>query len=526
MRAFLTTVFFLITITFSFGQNQNVSNGNVFDGEPYLSINPNNSQHIVVAWIDWSISNFWGIKTCMSTDGGQNWSPKVNIPHAVVGNISADPALAFDNNGNVYLCYIDYTISPITGAVYVIKSTDGGITWNTATEVINVNDDGTQYPVDRPWISIDNSGGVNDGNIYVTTMNPTVFGSVSPPYNPYFIRSTDGGVSFDPWKYIDTTNWLAGSIIPQPTPFQTISSNGTFHCVYPSWVLSQNLNPQFIFASSSDAGNSFSYSSIIAPYSNVFNDSLPKKGFPLVANPADANHLVFLNLIIPHGDADVFMWESFDGGITWSDSVRVNDDPIGNNRMQDLIWADFDNDGDLVVSWRDRRNGTDSTYITASEIWGAVRRKDSTNFSPNFRISDTLVAYDTILAFAGNDFMCIKFVNDTLNAVWGDTRDGKLNIWFQRISIDGIILSTQQISSNNYPNIKIYPNPSVSNITIEGKNLNKVIIISENGKIISTKENLNGIENLVINLTNLSNGIYFVQVTASDGIITKKIIKQ
>ena len=35
----------------SFGQNQNISLGNVFDGEPYITINPNNSQHMVVAWM-------------------------------------------------------------------------------------------------------------------------------------------------------------------------------------------------------------------------------------------------------------------------------------------------------------------------------------------------------------------------------------------------------------------------------------------------------------------------------------------
>ena len=28
-------------------------------------------------------------------------------------------------------------------------------------------------------------------------------------------------------------------------------------------------------------------------------------------------------------------------GLTWSNSIRINDDPIGNNRMQDLIWADL-----------------------------------------------------------------------------------------------------------------------------------------------------------------------------------------
>ena len=52
--------------------------------------------------------------------------------------------------------------------------------------------------------------------------------------------------------------------------------------------------------------------------------------------------------------------------------------------MQDLVWADFDEDGDLVISWRDRRNGDEGTYETASEIWAAFRDKDELVFSPNF----------------------------------------------------------------------------------------------------------------------------------------------
>lgn len=32
-------------------QNQNLSNGNIFDGEPFLVVNPSNHSHMVVAWM-------------------------------------------------------------------------------------------------------------------------------------------------------------------------------------------------------------------------------------------------------------------------------------------------------------------------------------------------------------------------------------------------------------------------------------------------------------------------------------------
>ena len=89
----------------------------------------------------------------------------------------------------------------------------------------------------------------------------------------------------------------------------------------------------------------------------------------------------------------------------------------------------------------------------------------------------------------------------------------------------GMIISSQQIASEDIPKIKIFPNPFTSNITIEGNNLSKVVIISENGSIVLTKPNLNGLKSLVLSLGNLSKGVYFVHITTDEGIIIKKIIK-
>ena len=516
----------LIYSSVLFSQNQNISNGFVFDGEPYIAINPNNSQHLVVAWMGYKFNNIIVINTRVSFDAGATWSTKNSIPHTVSGYQSADPSMAFDNNGNLFLCFIDYTPNPASGAVYVSKSTDGGLNWGVPVEVINVNSDPGKQPVDRPWMVIDNSGGIHDGNIYITTMNPNVFGPVSPPYNPYFIKSTNGGASFQPWRYLDTTNWLAGNAIPQPMPTPTVSSNGAFHAIYPSYVNSQNFLPQFIIASSNSAGNSFTYNSVFQS-ANTNNDTLPKKGYLLISNPADNNHLAFIHPNFDNGDIDVYLTESMDAGATWSSPYRVNDDPIANNRMQDLIWADFDNDGDLIIAWRDRRNSNDSTYKTRSEIYAAYRKKDSTNFSANFPLSDSSISYNSILENNGNDFMCIKLINDTAYAVWGDTRNNYLNIWFQQIDLVNGNVSTKDLANDIKP-ISFYPNPTEStlNFNLGLNDLNEafIYILNANGSIIletSIKTSKNS-----INLSHLSAGIYFIKFSNKEGAWTKKFIKQ
>ena len=506
----------------TFGQNQNISGGQLFEGEPYLSIDPANPQHMVVAWMGFVLFEPIAIKTIVTNDGGQTWSNPVIIPHSASTYGSADPSLEFDNAGNVYLCYIDFDTDIDSGSVYVRTSADGGMSWGNEVEVINAQSDLGQYPVDRPWISIDRSGGVNDGNIYITTMPPNVFGPLIPPHHPYFMRSTDGGASFDPWQYLDDVDWLSGDNVQQPMPTHAVSSDGTFHAVYPSWVTTQNFLPQFIHASSTDAGNSFSYHSVLASLTSA-NDPNAKKGYLLRSNPADPDHLLFFHLDEVNGDADVYMTESFDAGVNWSSGVRVNDDPIGNDRMQDLVWADLDQDGDLVVSWRDRRNGANGTYNADTEIWGAVRWKDSTDFSPNFRISDTIVEHNIILDASGNDFMCIKLMDDTLSAVWGDVRDGGLNIWFQRMDLNGMILSVQQISSEALSIMNLYPNPVTNTVEVEfsaPKKVKEITIYDLNGKVVfETSEFRSKLE-----LSDIAKGTYIFQIRTEETTLSKKLI--
>ncbi len=519
----ITSVCAALTI---YSQNQNLSNGFVFDGEPYLTINPNNSQHLVVSWLGFKLGNQTVIKIRSSFDAGQTWSTTTDIPHVVAGYRSADPSMAFDSNGDLFLCYIDYTPLPAAGAVYVVKSTNGGLTWGTPVEVINVNDDGNQQPVDRPWMVIDNSGGTNDGNIYVTTMNPNVFGPVPPPFNPYFIKSTDGGASFDPWRYLDTANWLAGSLIPQPMPSPCVSANGTFYAIYPSLVFTQVPAAQYILASSTSAGSTFNYNTAAAILT-ANTDTLPKKGYLLKSNPADANHLLLAYPNFDNGDLDVYIVESLNGGANWGTPIRINDDPINNDRMQDLIWADFDTDGDMVITWRDRRNANDSTYTVNSEIWGAIRWKDSTNFSANFPITDSSIAYNTVLAQAGNDFMGVNMINDTVYTVWGDTRNGFLNIWFQQLDVSSGA-STVKDLNNNIEQISIYPNPS-SNFVVLDFGTNELTnahyeIYNVLGELITSK-NVNQPKQQ-IDISKYTNGNYLLKFTNNKGSKAIKLIKK
>lgn len=522
MRCTLVTFWILfVVIGTTKSQNQNVSGGFLFEGEPYLSINPNNDQHLVVAWMGYEFPANIAIKTKVSLDGGDTWSSASIVEHESESYSSADPCLQFDHLGNVFLSYIDYNrITRDSGAVYLRKSSDGGLNWEEAVEVINMQFDADRLPIDRPWMSIDKSGGINEGNIYITTMNAQ---GASLPFHPHVMVSNNGGNSFEVPRYLDTTSWLSGDLIPQPMPTNTVSSSGMFHAVYPSYVFSQNFLPQYILASSINGGISFNYQSILQS-TNLFADSLAKKGYLLIADPSNQNHLAFLYLANQFGDGDVYFIETFDEGINWTVPLRINDDAAGNDKMQDLVWADFDEDGDLIVAWRDRRNASGSTYETESEIWAAYRHKDSLSFGPNFSITDQLVSYDSILAESGNDFMCVKLRNDTLYAVWGDVRTGVLNIWFQRMSIDGAITSIKKIVSEEQANMYIYPNPTSNKIFLHGENIQSLQIFDGQGTLVYQSNNV-GHTN-VLNIEHFNSGTYYVVIYSGNNKFQSTVVKK
>ena len=87
-------------------------------------------------------------------------------------------------------------------------------------------------------------------------------------------------------------------------------------------------------------------------------------------------------------------------------------------------------------------------------------------------------------------------------------------------------LSTN-ISESTMPNISLYPNPFNSSITLKTTLNNKiynVTLFDISGRIIIVKKDINSTSKK-INLSNLTNGSYFLKINTGSGEIVKKIIK-
>ena len=514
-------IFLLLIGPKLFGQNILVSSGNVFEGEPYLLVNPQNQQHLVAAWMGYQLNQKISIKTSVSVDGGVNWSAPIAQGHEVANNSSADVSLSFNSLGEVFMCYIDYDNDLFTnGKIVVRKSINGGFTWSASTEVINITDCPNQMCIDRPWMVIDRSGGVHDGTIYVCSMNADQPTLITPPYFPYLSVSKNNGLSFETPRYLDTLNYLAGSTIPQVMSSPVVSANGTFYAMYPSYETSQNPWPRHILANSTTQGLGLNHGVAHQGTEIGVQNSLLKRAGLLKADPSNALHLAYFFLTQINDGADVYFMESYNGGINWSDLQRINQDAVSNGKLQDLLWADFDLDGDLLVCWRDRRNGLGTSFAEATEIFAAVRPKDSLNFNPDYAISSQQVQHDVVLESSGNDFMHTCLINDTAYAIWGDVRSGTLKIYLNKWNIFSQTGSILEIPTSE--NISVFPNPTASFIQLpEELNGANYAIINSDGKILFSEQ----IQQEKIDVSTFPKGIYLLRIDAMNHSYSAKFIK-
>jgi hypothetical protein len=138
---------------------------------PSIAVDPHNSQHLVVAYMDYSLVNtgyaaptgYAGIGTRESTDGGDSWGAEKAIPlPADFAQGAANPIVRFDDEGHVFVSFMAATfkgpqppltnpdfVNPERGAsdrefgfqanngVFVARSDDGGSTWQNPASVVS-----------------------------------------------------------------------------------------------------------------------------------------------------------------------------------------------------------------------------------------------------------------------------------------------------------------------------------------------------------------------------------------------------
>ncbi|HLF07711.1 MAG TPA: exo-alpha-sialidase, partial [Thermoplasmata archaeon] len=158
-------------------------------GEWHSNVLPNGN--IIVGWID--VASGVGCGFTTSTDNGKTWSPPSVMEASA--NSGGDPVVTVDADGTVYRSCI---LTPKSGGgdgTWYQKSTDGGLTWDTATKrAVQPFDDYQWAATDKGTIwQVFNNG---NAGMRVSTDEGKTWGSESTVSNgwPSCIQFTEGTI--------------------------------------------------------------------------------------------------------------------------------------------------------------------------------------------------------------------------------------------------------------------------------------------------------------------------------------------
>ena len=288
------------------------------------------------ALISDSSGNF-GVGVAKSTDGCQSFSSPVTV-HG--GTRDEKPLMAIDTNPSssyVDTLYVTWIDSAAGGHPFISYSTDHGATWSTPLDLCPSCPSGNQQ-APFPYVA-------PNGDVYVVWMN--FYGNF--PFNRSLdiVRSTDGGVTFDP-------------------PLRVVDFNVSYDPV---------------------ASGLCSYPALNG---NIRYLDLPS----LAIDPNGWLHIVFSGDPDTQGSgdaADVYYTSSQDNGSSWSTPVRLNDDTTINDQFFPTIVASPT--GVLTAYWYDRRNDFSNV---AFEIYRTSSYDGGQTWTPNFRVSSTASPLPTL----------------------------------------------------------------------------------------------------------------------------------
>lgn len=518
-KVFLFLIFYYITSGVQSQTNTNLSNWALPDGEQYLAVNPANQNNIIIAWMQLKTNLKMAIAVRASTDGGNTWSLTNVLPNLYPTWGAADPSIAFSRTGTAYLCYVDYKGEGTTdsGSIVMRKSTNGGLNWSSPVIVRNVNES-SDLAVDRPWITVDNTLGIYDGYIYVTSMPP----KWAAPSNQFLHMkySTNGGA-----------NWSGDIIVSAPgfigahgsSGVMTVTRSGVLCIAYASLNL---MSPSIALARTTNNGVNFTRTHITNW--NPLGDTLYQPSYNITSDPDNGQNLNFCIVSKNFSDPDIFSLKSTNGGSSWNGFVRVNKDSVNNGKGQDMCWSSWEG-GRLGIAYRDRRNYTIGSQ-SSFDIYYALSTNGGNTFYKEEKINLNSSVWNQY-GFQGNDFLGFSLTANNVHVSWAAFVSGiNWDVFYGRNMTSGIIPVSSEVPSGyklyqNYPNpfnpsTKIrFDVPAGDYVTLKLYDISGKEISSLFGDFI-----IPGSYEITYDGSGLAGGVYIVSMKTNGFSDTKKII--
>jgi hypothetical protein len=396
--------------------------------EPHVMVDPSNPDVIIGAWQQdrWNNGGAEGNVTATSLDGGASWTlNSMTKTSNCTGGTDAngggyerasDPWVAISPDGTAYL--MSLVTDTVQGGfdtnpddMIVSRSTDNGATWE---DPISLNLDTSQ-------------NSFNDKNAITADPNDSAFVYavwdlvVSPPSgnqnqqafenspaftgDPLFARTTDGGETWEPAKRIFRAGVIAQTIgnqiavLPDDDDFDGELVN-VFTLIRGARNDQDTRGFHIAVIRSSDHGATWDKKETIVD--RFFRGVVIDPDSPLPQGVVSAHRTGDINaeIAVDRATGAVYLvWQdsrfgprssiafsqSLDGGLTWSDPIKVNQTPDLANNLNEQAFTPMVHvldDGTVGVSYYDFRSNTaDSGATTPTEAFIAHCHPDSEDCS-------------------------------------------------------------------------------------------------------------------------------------------------
>lgn len=509
---------FALLVLLSFGiyaQHTNIMiSDTLYPEEPSICINPKNTNDIVAGS---NIDNVFH-----STDGGHTWA--INKLYSAPYGVWGDPCIAVDTTGAFYF----FHLSNPPGGNWIDRivcqrlDTVGG-QWTTGT-YMGLN--GTKAQ-DKEWAVVDRA----TNTIYVTWTQFDQYGSSNPADSSIirFSKSTDRGDTWSPAKRI---NKIAGDCIDSDNTVEgAVPAMGPNGAVYVSWAGPEGI----VFDRSLDGGDTWlDHDIFVADQPGGWDFNIPGisrcNGLPVTCcdisnGPYKGN--IYINWSDQRNgttDTDIWFVKSADGGNSWTNPMRVNDDPPGKHQF--FTWMTVDQvTGYIYLVFYDRRAYNDSQ----TDVYMAVSKNGGDSFV-NFKISDTpFLPINTV--FFG-DYNNIDAHNNVVRPMWTRLHNGDLSVW--TAIIDTLFLGVDQQDHTPFTLEQAFPNPfqftSYFTFKLHETSIISLDIIDVHGRVVETCLN-----NVTLSpgkyieeyhAKNIANGTYFFRFICNGQTTMQKIVYQ
>ncbi|MCY7410107.1 MAG: T9SS type A sorting domain-containing protein [Chitinophagales bacterium] len=515
-KIFSAVLILIINSTTSFSQFTNVlidDSGN--PNEPGIFVNPKNTQQIIAG----ANLNF----TYNSNDGGFTWSKhEVSSSFGVWG----DPCMMADTSGNFYYFHLS---NPSNGnwidRIVCQKSVDGGNTWSNGSYT-GLNGNKAQ---DKEWACFDKK----TQTIYITWTQFDSYGSSNPNDSSQimFSKTTDLGLT---WTTPVRINRLAGDCIDSDNTSEgavpAVGANGE---VYVCWSNRDTL----FFDRSTDGGATWLNEDIVAstqPGGWDYNISgiYRCNGLPITKTDlsgGENNGTIYINWTDQRNgesNTDVFISKSVDGGFTWSNPLKVNDDTTTNQQF--FSWMDVDQTtGFIYVLFYDRRNYTDKK----TDVYLAYSIDGAQSFT-NVKVSENSFTPNTNVFFG--DYTNISVYAGKIAPIWARQDGSSMSVWTAQIDIATLAEAAPVLQPNHFMLYQNSPNPFFENTTIEMNieiagyySLAVYNVLGRKVADVKSKEFFSdGHHQLMLDATKykLNGGVYYYSLSRGNEVMTKQLV--